>query len=180
MEQTKTDPGRKKKKPLRRCGIFFACLLFLFLCSFVYISKNPRARMLLSVIYFMQDTLKDPAYIAYHIDIMELCQDYFNGDISFEGKAYLNDIKNFKYSSSMDISGERSFAQKKLSIISDMDVLTLNVGEMDFYMNYSVKGAFKKHEQEITTCLHGSSTTVASKQCRQSAPGNGSQKKEAL
>ena len=34
MEQTKTDPGRKKKKPLRRCGIFFACLLFLFLCSF--------------------------------------------------------------------------------------------------------------------------------------------------
>lgn len=91
--------------------------------------------MLLSVIYFMQDTLKDPAYIAYHIDIMELCQDYFNGDISFEGKAYLNDIKNFKYSSSMDISGERSFAQKKLSIISDMDVLTLNVGEMDFYMN---------------------------------------------
>lgn len=128
MEQTKTDPGRKKKKPLRRCGIFFACLLFLFLCSFVYISKNPRARMLLSVIYFMQDTLKDPAYIAYHIDIMELCQDYFNGDISFEGKAYLNDIKNFKYSSSMDISGERSFAQKKLSIISDMDVLTLNVG----------------------------------------------------
>lgn len=135
MEQTKTDPGRKKKKPLRRCGIFFACLLFLFLCSFVYISKNPRARMLLSVIYFMQDTLKDPAYIAYHIDIMELCQYYFNGDISFEGKAYLNDIKNFKYSSSMDISGERSFAQKKLSIISDMDVLTLNVGEMDFYMN---------------------------------------------
>ena len=135
MEQTKTDPGRKKKKPLRRCGIFFACLLFLFLCSFVYISKNPRARMLLSVIYFMQNTLKDPAYIAYHIDIMELCQDYFNGDISFEGKAYLNDIKNFKFSSSMDISGERSFAQKKLSIISDMDVLTLNVGEMDFYMN---------------------------------------------
>ena len=73
--------------------------------------------------------------IPYHIDIMELCQDYFNGDISFEGKAYLNDIKNFKYSSSMDISGERSFTQKKLSIISDMDVLTLNVGEMDFYMN---------------------------------------------
>ena len=107
MEQTKTDPGRKKKKPLRRCGIFFACLLFLFLCSFVYISKNPRARMLLSVIYFMQDTLKDPAYIAYHIDIMELCQDYFNGDISFEGKAYLNDIKNFKCSCSMDISGKR-------------------------------------------------------------------------
>ena len=31
MEQTKTDPGRKKKKPLRRCGIFFACLLILFL-----------------------------------------------------------------------------------------------------------------------------------------------------
>ena len=109
MEQTKTDPGRKKKKPLRRCGIFFACLLFLFLCSFVYISKNPRARMLLSVIYFMQDTLKDPAYIAYHIDIMELCQDYFNGDISFEGKAYMNDIKNFNYSSSMDISGELVF-----------------------------------------------------------------------
>ena len=62
-------------------------------------------------------------------------QDYFNGDISFEGKAYLNEYQNFKYSSSMDISGERSFAQKKLSIISDMDVLTLNVGEMDFYMN---------------------------------------------
>ena len=135
MEQTKTDPGRKKKKPLRRCGIFFACLLILFLGGLTYISRNPRAKILMSVIYFMQDTLKDPAYIAYHIDIMELCQDYFNGDISFEGKAYLNDIKNFKYSSSMDISGESSFAQKKLSIISDMDVLTLNVGEMDFYMN---------------------------------------------
>ena len=127
--------AEKRKNLFADVAYFFACLLFLFLCSFVYISKNPRARMLLSVIYFMQDTLKDPAYIAYHIDIMELCQDYFNGDISFEGKAYLNDIKNFKYSSSMDISGERSFAQKKLSIISDMDVLTLNVGEMDFYMN---------------------------------------------
>ena len=34
MEQTKTDPGRKKKKPLRRCGIFFACLLILFLGRF--------------------------------------------------------------------------------------------------------------------------------------------------
>ena len=135
MEQTKTDPGRKKKKPLRRCGIFFACLLFLFLCSFVYISKNPRARMLLSVIYFMQDTLKDPAYIAYHIDIMELCQDYFNGDISFEGKAYLNDIKNFKYSSSMDISGERSFAQKKLSIKAPE--LTHDIDQEWFHDNFS-------------------------------------------
>lgn len=85
MEQTKTDPGRKRKTSSQMWHIF-ACLLFLFLCSFVYISKNPRARMLLSVIYFMQDTLKDPAYIAYHIDIMELCQDYFNGDISFEEK----------------------------------------------------------------------------------------------
>lgn len=135
MEQTKTKQGRKKKKRLRRCGIFFACLLILFLGGLTYISRNPRAKMLMSVIYFMQDTLKNPAYIAYHIDIMELCQDYFNGDISFEGKAYMNDIKNFKYSSSMNISGERSFTQKKLSIISDMDVLTLNVGEMDFYMN---------------------------------------------
>lgn len=43
-----------------------------------------------------------------------------------------------------------------------------------------LKEHLKKHEQEITTCLHGSSTTVASKQCRQSAPGNGNQKKEAL
>jgi len=28
MEQTKTDPGRKKKKPLRRCGIFFCMSAF--------------------------------------------------------------------------------------------------------------------------------------------------------
>ena len=62
--------AEKRKKDFADVAYFFACLLFLLLCSFVYISKNPRARMLLSVIYFMQDTLKDPAYIAYHIDIM--------------------------------------------------------------------------------------------------------------
>ena len=45
MEQTKTDPGRKKKKPLRRCGIFFACLLFLFLCSFG--GKKERSSLIL-------------------------------------------------------------------------------------------------------------------------------------
>ena len=44
----------------------------------------------------------------------------------------------------------------------------------------SVKRTFKKLKQEIITCLHGSSTTVASKQCRRSVPGNGNQKKEAL
>lgn len=135
MEQTSTPPNRKKKKRFRKFGILLVCLLLLALGSFTYVSNHPRAKMLLSVVYFMQHTLNDPAYIAYHIDIMELCQDYFNGNISFEGKAYMNDIKNFNYSSSMNISGERSFEQKKLSIISDMDVLTLNVGEMDFYMN---------------------------------------------
>ena len=87
-------------------------MLFLFLCSFVYISKNPRARMLLSVIYFMQDTLKDPAYIAYHIDIMELCQDYFNGDISFEGKAYMNDIKILITTSSWTSPGSALYTEK--------------------------------------------------------------------
>ena len=45
MEQTKTDPGRKKKKPLCRCGIFFACLLILFLGGLTYI-LNPCAKNL--------------------------------------------------------------------------------------------------------------------------------------
>ena len=135
MEQTGKHTINKKKKAIRTLGILFVCLLILFFGSFTYISRNPRMKMFFSTVYFMQHTLKNPAYIAYHIDIMELCQDYFNGDTSFEGKVYINDVKNFNYSSSMDISGERSFAQKKLSSLSNMDVLTLNVGEMDFYMN---------------------------------------------
>ena len=57
MEQTKTDPGRKRKTSSQMWHIF-ACLLILFLGGLTYISRNPRAKMLMSVIYFMQDTLK--------------------------------------------------------------------------------------------------------------------------
>ena len=39
-------------------------------------AQKPSSRMLLSSIYFMEETLKNPGYLLHDIDIMEMCRRY--------------------------------------------------------------------------------------------------------
>ena len=49
-------------------------------------AQQPSSRLLLSSIYFMEVTLKNPGYLLHDIDIMEMCRDYGNGDTELTGK----------------------------------------------------------------------------------------------
>ncbi len=122
-------------KKWKKIVIVIAIILGILLAAGVAIQKNPRLRVLMSVLLFTETTMNEPSYIAYGIDLMDMCQNYSNGDTVIYGKANLNDLKGFGFSSSMQVTGERSFAQKKMSMHADMDVLFLNVGEFDSYVD---------------------------------------------
>ena len=121
---------KKRKKRLLSFLIIFALLFLLF---FFAVQENPRLKILISTLRFSRETLNNPSYIAYQVDLMELCRDYLNGDTVLRGKALLNDVQKVKNSMNMEISGERSFSQKKASCRSDLSVLILHMGEFDFY-----------------------------------------------
>ncbi len=99
----------------------------------VEVDSNPSVRLLLSVVSFSEKTLSSQNYLAYDINLENLFSDYTNSDIKYSGNAYVKKVKGFPYSLSGSISGERSLAQKKFSCESNMNVLVLNVGELDFY-----------------------------------------------
>lgn len=120
----------KRKK---RLLAFLAVLLFIFILLFVAVQQNPRLKILISTLRFSRETLNNPSYIAYQVDLMELCRDYLNGDTVLSGSAVLNDVKKVKNTMDMKISGERSFAQKKAICQADLSVLILHMGEFDFY-----------------------------------------------
>ncbi|SDH24756.1 hypothetical protein SAMN05421493_10112 [Pseudobutyrivibrio sp. 49] len=94
---------------------------------------NPSMRILASVVHFSETTLKSPDYLAYNIDLKDLFINYTNADIDYSGNAYIKKLQGFPYSISGSIEGQRSASQKKFSCKSNLDVLVLNVGEMDFY-----------------------------------------------
>lgn len=112
---------------------FLAMLLLLFLLFFAAVQENPRLKILISTIRFSKETLNNPSYIAYHVDLMELCRDYMNGDTVLQGSALINDVKEVRNTMNMEITGERSFSQKKAAYQADLHVLILPVGEFDFY-----------------------------------------------
>ncbi len=107
--------------------------MLLFLLLLASVEQNPRLKILISTIRFSGETLNDPSYIAYQVDLMELCRDYLNGDTVLRGEAMLNDVEKVKNTMNMKISGERSFAQKKAACQADLSVLALHMGEFDFY-----------------------------------------------
>lgn len=96
-------------------------------------AQQPSSRLLLSSIYFMEVTLKNPGYLLHDIDIMEMCRDYGNGDTELTGKVGLSGMQQVKSSIYFDVDAKRSFAQKRISSKMDMDLLWVDMGELDFY-----------------------------------------------
>lgn len=89
--------------------------------------------MLLSAIYFMEETLKNPGYLLHDIDIMEMCREYGNGDTALTGKVGLSGMQQAKSSIYFDVDAKRSFAQKRISAKTDMNLVWIEMGELDFY-----------------------------------------------
>ncbi len=94
---------------------------------------NPSARLLASIINFSESTLNNPDYLAYNIDLKDLFINYTNADIEYSGNAYIKKLEGFPYSINGTIKGQRSTNQKKFSCKSDLDVLVMDVGSVDFY-----------------------------------------------
>lgn len=90
-------------------------------------------QIMISVIDFTNNTLKNPNYLAYGIDLMDLFQNYMNSDVTYDGEAYIKKLDKFKYSTSGSVSGVRSFSQRKLSMSTDMSVLWKDLGGIDMY-----------------------------------------------
>jgi hypothetical protein len=82
---------------------------------------------------FALETLNNPDYLLYNVDIMELCQEYFNSDVTVDGTVMLNDVRDLGFSMDMDVQGERSFEQKKFAASADMNVVFLEVGDAQVY-----------------------------------------------
>ena len=125
----------KSAKTKRKYWILKALLLFLLLIllSGFILLQNPRVKLFLSSVYFSGLTLNNPSYIAYHVDLMELCRDYINDDIRIDGTLLLDHVKDVGFSMHLDVNGDRSHDQKRLSAKADLSVISIPVGDFYFY-----------------------------------------------
>lgn len=121
----------KKKHRGLKVFILLACFLLVF--AKAKLDSSPNLQLLVSVLHFSESTLKNPDYLAYDIDLMDLFQNYFNSDVSYSGSLSVKDIQGFDFSVTGDISGERSCSQKKMSCEADLRAVVLTLGEMDLY-----------------------------------------------
>lgn len=121
------------KKRIRILAVILALVCVLGGFAFYESRTNVRVRMLCSVLHFMTDTLEDPSYLLYDVDIMELCRDYGNGDTTITGKLGLSGIDKVKSSIFYDVKAERSFSQKRLSADMNMSLLWVKMGDLSFY-----------------------------------------------
>lgn len=120
----------KKRKII---GGIALCLILLLTIAGSQIMKNPRVRLLLSVVHFTESTLKDSGYLLKDIDIMELFHNYANADTSITAHASLSHMEKLDSSVYMDINANRSFFQKRLGSHATLKLLWLEVGDIDFY-----------------------------------------------
>lgn len=126
----------KTKHKKRNAIIILCCILLVILTVGGFTlsrTKNPRVRMLLSILHFTESTLEDPAYLLYDIDIMELCREYLNADTQITGTAGFDHMQKVKSSIYMDVDATRSFAQKRAVAHMNMDFIVVNAGEMNLY-----------------------------------------------
>lgn len=121
----------KKRFKIKYCLIILLLAIF-FLSKHAY-DTNPGLRLLISVITFSERTLKNPEYLAYNIDLMDLFQDYMNADTCYQGNAYIKEVKGFNNSVSASIAGQRSMSKKQMSCESDMTVLVAQLGAINLY-----------------------------------------------
>lgn len=101
--------------------------------AYVAIVSSPRLMLLAATTRFAVETLNNPKYLLYNVDIMELCQEYFNSDVTIDGTAMVNDVRDLGFSMDMDVLGERSFDQKKFAANANMNVAFLEVGDTQVY-----------------------------------------------
>ncbi|MBR1572085.1 MAG: hypothetical protein IJ655_05050 [Lachnospiraceae bacterium] len=99
----------------------------------MWLVSSPRFMILAATTRFALETLNNPDYLLYNVDIMELCQEYFNSDVTVDGTVMLNDVRDLGFSMDMDVQGERSFEQKKFAASADMNVVFLEVGDAQVY-----------------------------------------------
>ncbi len=125
--------NKKYKKLIRILIIVASVIVAGFVAIFIAI-QNPRVKFLVATTRFAMETLQDPAYIAYDLDVMGICKDYFNSDTYIEGDVQANSIKGFNYSSGAKVVGQRSFQQKQMATIADAKVLFVNVGKSNVYV----------------------------------------------
>ncbi len=97
------------------------------------LQKNPRVKLLLSVVHFTEETLSDPTYLLYDIDIMEFIHDYLNADTKITGKAQMYNIEGLGFSVSADVEGLRSLPTRQAALTSGLSVIGKSVGDMEVY-----------------------------------------------
>ena len=95
--------------------------------------RNPRVKLLYSVINFSETTLKNEAYLLYGVDIMEVFSDYANSDTRITGVMGFPEIKGMNATISVDMDAERSFAQKKFASESSLNILWAEAGQLNLY-----------------------------------------------
>lgn len=127
----KSTAPKKKSFTVILCG----CLILIILGLFFIVQslKNPRIKLLLSVIYFSEETLKNPSYMLYDIDIMEFIHEYLNSDTLIKGDAQLYDIEGLGFSVSASVEGVRSLPQAESSLNSTLSLLGRDVGDLMLY-----------------------------------------------
>ena len=128
---------KTNKKKIFRVLIVLAIVICALLIGVSVFCKRPKSRLLLSVLDFKNNTMQMNDFLAYDVDLMELCREYFNSDVEIKGEMGLNDIKKLNASVFSDISAKRSFDQKRLSADVGLNLLVFEAGNIEFYAENS-------------------------------------------
>ena len=115
-------------------GVIAAIIVAFAIFINVELKTNPRVKILASLVHFTETTLKDPAYLLYDVDIMELFHDYFNSDTHVSGDMSIYEVKDLGFSFSMEVDATRSLEQKKFISTSGVEVLGIDAGSSEIYV----------------------------------------------
>jgi len=110
-----------------------AVILVVIATTIIYLNTTVPGRLMKSVLRLAIDTLGEEDYLLYDLDIKELCCDYADSDVYFDGMLSLDGVGKLKVSSLMEMQGERSFAQKQMKLETSVNVLWLQVGQLMVY-----------------------------------------------
>lgn len=120
------------KKTKIRISILLV-LVAILIIGISVVMRNPRVKLLYSVINFSESTLKNEAYLLYGVDIMEVFSDYANSDTQITGVMGFPEIKGMNATISVDMDAERSFSQKKFASESSLNILWAEAGQLNLY-----------------------------------------------
>lgn len=129
--------GKMKKNKKIIVIVILTVLLVLAVVGMLIVKRNPRVRILSSIIKFSESTLNNKEYLLYDVDIMELFSDYANSDTRITGVMGLPEIKGLDASISIDMEATRSFDQKKFASESSLNLLWIEAGELNMYAQHN-------------------------------------------